>query len=277
MLEIIEGRRRAILLALLLAPAAAATVVYATAEAQEPEVKVTVKGKVQGGETLFNPVWIEAATPANHRYTFRQPSTTVGSGAKKLSSYLPKELAVVALGDGAAAGSTPTQVHVSGGRTNPVTIVIPEGQNVQFINDDPFPHRLYDTEGVKDGLGKEATKPGSQRVWKPPAVGVYEIRDELFPSVRSWVVVEPRAVAVGRINFKGEFVVAGLKPGEYELQGYHTGKKVGDPLKIEVRPAPETQESRDPLVVGQSKKKDDEEGDDKDKDNDKDNDKEKDK
>jgi plastocyanin len=261
MLEIIEGgRRRAILLALLLVPAAAGTIVYATAQAQEPDVKVTVKGKVQGGNMLFNPVWIEAATPANNRYTFRQPSTTVGSGAKKLSAYLPKELAVVALGAGAAAGSSPTQVHVSGGRTSPSTIVIPEGQNVQFINDDPFPHQLYDTEGVKDGLGKEATKPGGQRVWKPPAVGVYEIRDELFPSVRSWVVVEPKAFAVGKINFKGEFVVPGLKPGEYELQGYHAGKKVGDPLKIEVRPAPETQESREPLVVGKKadKKKDDE-------------------
>jgi hypothetical protein len=256
MLEIIEGgRRRAILLALLLVPAAAGTIVFATAQAQQPEVKVTFKGKVQGGNTLFNPVWIEAATPANNRYTFRQPSTTVGSGSKKLTSYLPRELAVVVLGDGAAAGTSPTQVHVSGGRTTPSTIVIPAGQNVQFINDDPFPHQLYDTEGVKDGLGKEATKPGGQRVWKPPAVGVYEIRDELFPSVRSWVVVEPKAIAVGKISFKGEFVVAGLTPGEYELQGFHAGKKVGDPLKIEVRPAPEVQESREPLVVGSSKKK----------------------
>lgn len=264
MLGNIEGwRRRAIYFGLLLVPAMAGTVVYATAQAQETETKVTIKGKIEGGDKLYNPVWIEAATPANNRYTFRQPSTTVGSSIKKLSAYLPRELAVVALGAGAKANSTPTQVHVSGGRTTPSTIVIAEGQNIQFVNDDPFPHQLYDTEGIKDGLAKEAIKPGGQRVWKPPAVGVYEIRDELFPSVRSWVVVEPKAVAVGRVNFKGEFIVAGLKPGEYELQGFHAGKKVGDPLKIEVRTAPETQESRDPLVVakGESKKTSEDEDD----------------
>ncbi len=257
MLGIIEGRRRrAIFFGLVVAPGVAATVVYATADAQETQAKVTIKGKVEGGRKLFNPVWLEAATPSNHRYTFRQPSTTVGSAAKKLSAYLPKELAVVALGDGAQPSSTPVQIHVSGGRTDPVTIVIPVGQNIQFVNDDPFPHQLYDTKLVKDGLGKEATKSGGQRVWKPPAAGVYEIRDVLFPSVRSWVVVEAKAVATGRVNFKGEFAVPGLAPGAYELQGYHAGKKVGASLKIEVRPVPEIQISRDPLVVADAKTKD---------------------
>lgn len=254
------SRTRRILAGVLLAPAIAGAILFATAQAQEPETKVTFKGKIQGGDKLFNPVWVEAASPTNHRYTFRQPSTTVGAAAKKLTAYLPRELAVVALGEGATAGSTPVQVHVSGGRTTPSTIVIPEGQNIQFINDDPFPHQLYAKEEVKDGLGKEITKPASQRVWKPPAVGVYEIRDALFPSVRSWVVVEPKAVAVGKINLKGEFVVPGLKPGEYQLQGYHAGKKVGVPLAIEVRAAPETQESREPLVVAKGNDKKKEEG-----------------
>ena len=38
-----------------------------------------------------------------------------------------------------------------------------------------------------------------------------------------------------------------LKPGEYELRAYHNGKPVGDPLKIAMRPGPETQ------TVGQLK------------------------
>lgn len=240
---------------LLLVPMAAASALYATAEAQETQTKVTMKGKVEGGHTLLNPVWVEASMPASHRYSFRQRSTTVGADAKRLTADLPRELAVVALGSGAKATSTPVQVHVSGGRTTPSTIVVAEGQQIQFVNDDPFPHKLYATEEVKDGLGPEATKPGGQRIWQPPSAGVFEIRDELFPSVRSWVVVEPKAVAVGRVNFKGEFVVAGLLPGEYQLQGYHAGKKVGDPLTIEVRPVPDTQEAREPLVVGKAQGK----------------------
>ncbi len=234
----------------------------AIADAQETQTKVAIKGRVEGGGQLFNPVWVEASDPQNHRYTFRQRSTTVGADARRLSAYLPKELAVVALGAGASAGSTPVQVHVSGGRTTPVTIVVPSGQQIQFVNADPFPHRLYETKGVKDGLAPETTKPQGQRVWKPPADGVYEIRDELFPSVRSWVVVEPKAVAVGRVDFKNEFHVSGLLPGEYVLQGYHAGQKVGDPLKIEVRGAPDTQDVRDPLVVAKSAGKPDDKDDD---------------
>jgi hypothetical protein len=242
-------KRRAAMLALGLTTAAAlGAAVFTSAEAQE--TKVSLKGKISGGEGLLNQAWVEAADPKNHRYTFRQRSTTVGETAKRLAAYLPKELAIVALGTGATANSKPYVVHVSGGRTTPVMIVVPEGQNIQFVNDDPFNHRLYDKDKVAGGLAADDLKPTTQRVWKPPKAGVYEIRDELFPSVRSYVVVEPGAVAVTYPNTKNEWVFDALAPGDYEIVAFFAGKKTGTPLKFTVKPAPAAQEASEPLAVG---------------------------
>jgi hypothetical protein len=219
------------------------------AEAQE--AKVAVKGRITGGEDLTNPVWDEAADPKNNRYTFRMPSPAVPKERRaRLSAFLPKEVCIVALADGAKARGTPVPVHVSGGRSTPVTLVIPPEQNVQFINDDPFTHKLYDLKGVQGGLGPEDMKPGAQRTWKPPGPGVFEIRDKYFPSIRTWVVVEPRAAGFGFPKVNGEFTVPDLAPGTYELRAYFSGAAVGKPLSIELRPTPELQEARDPLVVG---------------------------
>jgi hypothetical protein len=224
----------------------AATVVLAEAQ----ETKVSLKGRITGGDSLLNAAWVEAADPKNHRYTFRQRSTTVGDQAKRLSSYLPKELAIVAHGSAGAANSKPLVVHVSGGRTTPVTIVVPEGQNIQFVNDDPFTHRLHDKDKVGGGLAVDDLKPNAQRVWKPPKPGVYEIRDELFPSVRSWVVVDASVAAVTYPNLKGEFSFEALAPGDYEIAGYHAGKRVGTALKFTVKNAPAAQDISEPLAVG---------------------------
>ncbi len=237
--------------------AALAAVLSVTSVSAQDTEKVAAKGRVVGGKTLLNPVWNEAKDSKSHRYTFRAPSTTVGKQAKQLTAYLPKELAIVVLtttGKASAIGK-PIQIGVSGGRTTPVTTVVTEGQNIQFVNHDPFPHKLYDVGKVANGLGPEETKPSGQRIWKPPKEGVYEIRDEYFPSVRSWIVVEPRAVTMGSVNFKNEFIIGDLSPGQYELQGYFSGKPVGKPLKIELRGAPEVQTIRDPLVVGTPKSK----------------------
>jgi hypothetical protein len=234
----------------------AVALVPGTVAAQDEVPKVAVKGRILGGRALLNPVWTEAKDPNNHRYTFRAPSPTVGANAKVLTAYLPKELAIVALSDaGGKASGAPRQVHISGGRTTPVTVVVPEGQNVQFVNHDPFPHKLYDVKATQGGMPAEDTLPKAQRIWKPPAPGTYEIRDKLVPSLRSWVVVEPKAAGVGYPTIKNEFTVEGLEPGPYQLQGYHNGEAVGDKLAIVVRPMPDLQPIGKPLVVGKPKKK----------------------
>jgi len=214
---------------------------------------VTAKGKVTGQEKLLNPAWNEAKDPNQHRYTFREPSPTVRPDVYTLSGFLPKELAIVVLSDKAAASKTPVIVSIAGGRTSPVTIVVPQGQVIQFDNRDPFPHKIYDTGGK--GLGAVETASSKNRSWTPPGPGKYEIRDEFAPSLRSWVVVEPKAQAVVYPDKKGEFTLD-VEPGPYKLRGYFNGEPVGQELDVVIAPFPQTdQPLKAPLVVGEAASK----------------------
>jgi plastocyanin len=222
-----------------------------------------VKGKTQNGSKLLNPSWNEAKNPKLHRYTFREPSATVRSDVWTLTGFLPKELCIAALGDEAKPDKRPMRVVVAGGRTTPVTLVIAPGQAIQFENHDPFAHTLYDV-GNK-GLQPTETAKGKQRTWTPPGPGKYEVRDKATPSLRSWIVVEPKAVAVGYpINRAGDFALE-LEPGHYTLRGYFNGEAVGKELEIDVRPKPAEQELRNPLVLGEPPEKSSKDKGDKDK------------
>jgi hypothetical protein len=210
-------------------------------------VAATVKGRVVGTAKLMNPVWNEAKDPNLHRYTFREPSATVRADVRTLTGYLPKELAIVAVGDAATSLKSAVPVAVSGGRTTPVTIVVGVGQTIQFTNDDPFPHKLYDVTGK--GLLPNELGPTKSRSWTPPAPGTYEIRDESAPSIRSWVVVLPHVAATALPDRKGEFALT-LAPGQYTLRSYFNGEAVGQEQAVTVSPAPAEQLLPQPLVAG---------------------------
>lgn len=211
---------------------------------------VTAKGKLSGVEKLLNPVWAEAKDPNSHRYTFREPSPTVRLDIRTLRGHLPKELAIVALGEKGTAQKVPVTVIIAGGRTTPVTVVVPEGQVIQFENRDPFPHKIYDT-GNK-GLAAAETGTTKSRSWTPPGPGKYEIRDELSPSIRSWIVVEPRAMASTYPDRKGDFAID-LEPGTHKLRAYFNGEPVGKELEVVITPFPAEQPLKAPLVVGDAK------------------------
>ena len=213
---------------------------------------VTVKGKTLGSAKLLNPVWNDAKDPNLHRYTFREPSATVRSDVRTLTAFLPKELCVVALvpGDG-KANRLPLRVVVAGGRTSPVTLVVAPGQQIQFENQDPFSHKLYVVGADSKGFAPTETGTAKSRTWTPPGPGKYEIRDQLAPSVRSWIVVEPHLVNVGYPDRRGDFQID-LEPGAYTLRGYFNGDPVGSELPITVAPVPVEQPLKAPLVVGES-------------------------
>ncbi len=213
---------------------------------------VTAKGKLSGADKLLNPVWNEAKDPNARRYTFREPSPTVRPDVRTLTGHLPKELAIVVLGDKGTPSKVPVTVSIAGGRTSPVTIVVPEGQQINFENKDPFPHKIYDTGGK--GLGAVETAPAKSRSWTPPAPGKYEIRDQFAPSVRSWVVVEPRAIASTYPDRKGDFAIE-LEPGPHKLRGYFNGEPVGQELDVVITPFPTEQPLKAPLVVGATSSK----------------------
>ena len=183
-----------------------------------------VKGQLAGYEHLRNPVWSAAKLPENHGYSFREPVTTVPAAMRQLFPLISKEVCIVALAE-AGREPKPLAVRVSGGRTTPVTIVVPPGTELRFKNADPFEHRLY---GVGSTLFPPADMAsGAVRKWTVQAPGTYEIRDELSPSVRTWVVADARVAAVAYPSDDGRFTLDLDKPGQYTLQAYFAGAPVG--------------------------------------------------
>lgn len=206
--------------------------VLATALLAGPALAQKVIGTVKGYQYLENPVWKEAKNPENKGYSFRELVPTVPAKYRKLYPHIPKELALAALAAKPQKGQPPTLIRVGGGRTTPVTIVVPPGTKLVFKNTDPFEHRLY-AVGV-DTFEPNDTAKGETREWTVPEQGVFEVRDELAPSLRMWVVGEPNVAALSYPTMKGKYRLRVKEPGEYTVQAYFAGSKVGKPQKVTV-------------------------------------------
>jgi plastocyanin len=191
-----------------------------------------VKGQFTGFRSLQNPVWAEAKDPKNHGYSFREPVPTVRSEFRRPFPHIPKELCVAAIAAGAQKAEPPVLIRVGGGRTTPVTIVVTPGTRLTFQNTDPFKHKIYGV-GIKTFASSE-TGPGATRDWSVPEAGVFEIRDEAAPSLRMWIVSEPNVATVAYPSMKGDFSLTVQEPGDYTLQAYFSGKKVGAPMPVTV-------------------------------------------
>jgi hypothetical protein len=193
-----------------------------------------VRGKITGYQYLENPVWKEAKDPAKHGYSFREPVPTVRAEFRKLFPNIAKELCVAAFGTERQTPK-PLLVRVGGGRTTPVTLVVAPGTELQFKNADPFTHRLYSPDFPAFSVAD--TIKGGIRKWTVPEARTYELRDEAAPSVRMWIVADPSVTAITYPALSGDFVVALPGPGEYRLQVFFSGKKVGSEqaVKLELR------------------------------------------
>jgi hypothetical protein len=195
-----------------------------------------VRGKLVGLEKLMNPAWAEAKESSSHRFSWREPSPTVRAEFRSLFGYAPKEVCIAALAaNPQQPPSLPLLITVGGGRTTPVTVVVAPGTRLHFENRDPFPHRLY-------AVGQSSFPPGDMvamaaRDWTAPGPGKYELRDEVSPSLRSWVVVEPHVAMVAYPSTQGVFSFSQLAPGEYTIRPYFAGAPVGSPKAVAVGPA----------------------------------------
>jgi hypothetical protein len=205
-----------------------------------------VKGKVAGFQHLRNPVWEEAKDPKKHGYTFRELVPTVPAEYRQLFPHIPKELCIAALGAGAQQPNAPILVRVGGGRTTPVTLVVPPKTKLTFKNTDPFKHRLY-AKDLKT-FAPSDTEKGAERQWTVPGPGVYEIRDELAPSLRMWIVAEPKVAAIGYPSMDGDFSLKVNEPGDYTIQAFFAGKPVGPAIPVSVD-GKELDIARKPIVV----------------------------
>jgi hypothetical protein len=207
----------------------------------------TVKGKVIGWEKLLPQVYTEAAKNDSHRYTWREPSPTVKQEFRRLSASVSRDVCIAAFGAGSTQPHEPLAVKVTGGRMTPATIVLSPGSRLSFRNADPFPHVLY--EANNDKWAPNATAPGSSREWAASAPGSHEIRDQLFPSIVMYIVVDPAAVEFSFPDRDGAFAVT-LPQGEYTLKAFFDGKQVGKemgPLRVGDRGSIEL---REPLALG---------------------------
>lgn len=204
-----------------------------------------VKGKVSGWEKLLPRVYAEAAKDDSHRYTWREPSPTVKQDFRKLSANVSRDVCIAAFASGAARAHEPLVVKVTGGRITPSTIVLSPGSRLAFKNDDPFPHVLYEVNGP--AWAPNPTAPGSTREWAARTPGVHVIRDQLFPSVVMYVVVDPQAVEFAFPDHEGTFTMT-LPPGDYTLKAFFEGQAASKPvdgLHVEGR----TVEIKEPMAL----------------------------
>ena len=210
-----------------------------------------VKGRIEGQETLIPAVFLEAAKPDSHRFSWREPSPTVRAEFRALTANPSRDICIAALSATPPPPHDPILVRITGGRTIPTTLVVAPGTRLSFENHDPFPHRLYI---VNSPVWKAKTiDSGRHRDWSaPPGQGRYEIRDELFPSVRSYVVVEPQAVDVAFPGRDGAFAL-NLPAGEYTLKAYFDGRQVGKPISVTSKDKGFI-DLKDPLPVGGGEK-----------------------
>lgn len=213
-----------------------------------------IKGKISGHQHLLNPVWSELKEANSHSYTFREPSPTVSANLRRLFPYVPMEVCLVAL-SAAAKGKLPDHVvRLAGGRTSAMTLVVPPGTAIKFRNGDPFNHRLFGIDIPT--LGASDMRPGAERLWTVPGPGTFEIRDELSPSVRMWVIGEPKVAGVAFPALDGTFTFELAEPGDYSIQAYFAGKPVGNPLPAPIaNAAVQLNLVGSPIVVATAPKK----------------------
>lgn len=187
-----------------------------------------VKGKITGQDKLIPEVYAEAAKPDSKRWTWREPSPSVPTQHRVLAANPSRDICIAAL-TGANQEKQEFRMTVTGGRVFPTTIVVTPNTHLVFKNFDPFPHRLY-------AVGQANFKPetlaaNATRDWAAPGAGKYEIRDELFPSVRTFVVVDPQVVAVTYPGRDGAFGFS-LPGGEYVVKAFFGGKQVGKAINF---------------------------------------------
>ncbi|HMJ09948.1 MAG TPA: hypothetical protein VK524_01015 [Polyangiaceae bacterium] len=211
-----------------------------------------VRGRVENWRLLTNPVWADARSPKRHGFSFREPVPTVRGEFRHLFPHIPKELCIAAIATAKQKAPPPILIRVGGGRTTPVTIVVPPGTQLSFQNTDPFKHRLYGV-GIKSFAAADTMR-GGLREWTVPAEGTFEIRDELAPSLRMWVVGEPHVAAIAYPSLKGEFVLSPPAAGEYTVVAYFAGKKVGKERAVSLQ-GKDLDVSKDPIRVAEQTKR----------------------
>jgi len=190
-----------------------------------------VKGKITGYDKLVPEIYAETAKIDSKRYTWREPSPSVPQQYRTLSANPSRDICIAAT-TGANQEKQEFRMTVTGGRVFPTTIVVTPNTHFVFKNVDPFAHRLYAVG--QPAFKPETLQPNALRDWAAPGPGKYEIRDELFPSIRTYVIVDAQVVAVTYPGRDGAFGFS-LPGGDYVLKAFFNGKQVGKPINVNAK------------------------------------------
>ena len=198
-----------------------------TSKANPPNVK----GKISGFEKLVPEIYMETAKPDSRRWTWREPSPSVAAKDRILSANPSRDICIAATTN-ANQEPNPLRVTVTGGRAFPTTIVVPPNSKVAFVNADPFKHRIYvQSAAGQKLLNAEDLAPQGNRSWSPQGAGKYEVRDELFPSIRTYILVDPQVAQIAYPDHNGAFGFS-LPNGDYVLKVFFNGKPVGKQINF---------------------------------------------
>src|SRR5262249_47696920 len=185
-----------------------------------------VKGKITGYEKLTPEVYAEAAKPEARRWTWREPSPSVAAQFRSLSANPSRDICIAAT-TSANQEKQEFLMTVTGGRVFPTTIVVTPNTGLAFKNFDPFKHRIYVMSATGQKLLQpDDLQPNATRTWAAQGPGRYEVRDELYPSVRTFIVVDPQVAGVAYPGRDGAFVFS-LPAGDYVLKAFFNGHPVG--------------------------------------------------
>lgn len=201
------------------------SVVTVSAQAAAPNVR----GRISGQEKLVPDVYAEAAKPEAKRWTWREPSPSVDAKFRALAPNPSRDICIAATRAEDQGPLEPLRMTVTGGRVFPTTIVVTPGTQLVFKNFDPFKHRLY-VVGQKT-MAPEDQDANRERKWAAPGPGRYEVRDELFPSVRTFILVDKQVAAISYPGRDGAFGFS-LPGGEYVLKAFFNGRAVGKPMTV---------------------------------------------
>ena len=221
------------------------SLVTASAYAAGPNVR----GKISGQEKLVPDVYAEAAKPEAKRWSWREPSPSVDAKFRTLAADPSRDVCIAAMRAEDQGPLDALRMTVTGGRVMPTTIVVTPNTPLVFKNFDPFKHRIY-VVGQKT-MGAEDLEANRERKWAAPQPGRYEVRDELFPSVRTYILVDKQVAAISYPGRDGAFGFS-LPQGEYVLKAFFGGKQVGKPMPLAAKDK-STTEMKDPLNLAEDK------------------------
>ena len=179
-----------------------------------------LKARLVGFEGLRPSVYASASAGGNHLYTLREFDPLVPAKFNAVSADPEDDLTIAVYGPGDAAFGAGQTIRLAGARAVPATVVVPQGTAVFFRNDDPFVHHIVGPEVDRE------LKPGESHKVQPKGKGNFVFTDTMFPSVKSWIVVEDGVIADRFASQDGSVKIA-LEGNAYTLKVFFEGAPKG--------------------------------------------------